>query len=76
MRRVFWWVVGIIVVIIVFCIGVKFGEFRDELRSAFGGSRYRAYPMMQYQTHSGFVSPAQPQAPTGTPGTLPTQANQ
>ena len=53
-HRVLWWVVGIVVLIVVFCIGVKFGEFRDELRSAFGGY-YRAYPMMQRVYNGGGV---------------------
>jgi len=31
----------------VFALGVKAGEFRDELHAAFGSSYYRGYPMMQ-----------------------------
>ena len=51
MHRLLWWVLGIVVLVIVFCIGVKAGEFRDELRAAFGGY-YHGYPMMQY--HGGY----------------------
>ena len=43
---VIWWVVGIALLVFVFALGVKAGEFRDELRNAFGNS-YRGYPMMQ-----------------------------
>jgi hypothetical protein len=78
-HRVIWWIVGIVVLVIVFCIGVKAGEFGDALHSMYGGY-YRGYPMMQY--HEGYggggvVSPAQPETPvtsgatggvTSTPG--------
>ncbi len=59
-HRAIWWIVAIVVLGVVFCIGVKAGEFRDELRSAFGGY-YRGYPMMQYGTYngSGVAVPAQ-----------------
>jgi len=56
MHRVIWWVVGIIVLLVVFCIGIKVGEFRDELRSAFGGNYYRGYPTMQRVYNGGGVA--------------------
>ncbi|HEY5221242.1 MAG TPA: hypothetical protein VIJ29_03840 [Candidatus Paceibacterota bacterium] len=74
MHRILWWIVGIVVLIIVFCIGVKAGEFSDALHSMYGGY-YRGYPVMQYHEvygGGGVVSPAQPETPTGivtsTPG--------
>jgi len=45
-NRVIWWLVAIVILVFVFAVGVKAGEFRDELRSAFGGY-YHNYPMMQ-----------------------------
>ncbi|HUC01890.1 MAG TPA: hypothetical protein VMA75_03215 [Candidatus Paceibacterota bacterium] len=74
-HRIFWWVLGIIVLGIVFCVGVKAGEFRDELRGMFGGYYGRGYPMMQY--HGGYgggtnlVSPAVPENPTGVVTSTP-----
>lgn len=72
MHRILWWVLGIIVLIVVFCIGMKAGEFREELRSMFG-SYYRGYPMMQY--HGGYggggvvpVTGSATSSPTSTPG--------
>jgi hypothetical protein len=53
---VIWWAVGIVVLLVVFCIGIKVGEFRDELRSAFGGNYYRGYPMMQRTYNGGGVA--------------------
>ena len=55
-HRLIWWIVGIVILGVVFCIGVKAGEFRDELRSAFGGYYYHGYPMMQYQGYNGGVA--------------------
>lgn len=54
-HRVLWWVLGIVILGIVFCMGVKAGEFRDELRSAFGGY-YRGYPMMTRVYNGGGVA--------------------
>lgn len=65
-HRIFWWILGIIVLAIVFCVGVKAGEVREELRGMFGGYYGRGYPMMQYQGHGGFVSPAVPENPTAS----------
>ena len=45
MHRVLWWIVGIVALIIVFCLGVKAGEFSDALHSMYGGY-YRDYPVM------------------------------
>ena len=44
MHRVIWWVVGIVILVFVFALGVKAGEFRDELRGTLeltddGGTR-------------------------------------
>lgn len=69
MHRVLWWVLGIVVLIIVFCIGVKAGEFREELRSMFGGY-YRGYPVLQYRSDGGVAVPATGSA-TGTVGSAP-----
>ncbi len=52
-HRVIWWVVGIVILAFVFALGVKAGEFRDELRAAFGNSYYRNYPMMQGRVYNG-----------------------
>jgi hypothetical protein len=52
MRRVIWWVVAIIILVIVFAIGMKAGEFRNTLRNSYGGY-YRDYPMMQGRTYNG-----------------------
>ena len=49
---VIWWVVGIAILIFVFALGVRAGEFRDELRGAFG-NYYRGYPMMQTGVYNG-----------------------
>ena len=43
---------GIFILIVVFCIGMKAGEFREELRSMYGGY-YRGYPMMQQHVYNG-----------------------
>jgi hypothetical protein len=48
MHRVIWWVIGIIILAFVFALGVKAGEFREELRGAFGNSYYRDHSMMRY----------------------------
>jgi hypothetical protein len=73
MHRVLWWIVGIVVLAVVFCIGVKAGEFREELRSMFGGYNYRGYPMMQYHEEYGSGGMAAPATGaqtvvTSTPG--------
>ena len=71
-RRIICWLVGIFILVIVFAIGMKAGEFRDELRSTYGGY-YHSYPMMQrYQQQGGVPTAAYPSednqgAPTGTP---------
>jgi hypothetical protein len=51
-HRALWWILGIVILGIVFCIGVKAGEFRDELHSLYGGY-YRGYPMMQEHVYNG-----------------------
>jgi hypothetical protein len=68
---VIWWVLGIVILVVVFCIGVKAGEFREELRGMFGGY-YRGYPMMQYQGGygGGTAVPTQENS-TGTTGAAP-----
>jgi hypothetical protein len=46
-RSLIWWILGIIVILIVFLIGVKVGEFRVELRNAMSAGGYgREYPMI------------------------------
>jgi hypothetical protein len=45
-------VVAIIILVIVFAIGMKAGEFRNALRNSYGGY-YRGYPMMQGQGYNG-----------------------
>lgn len=65
-HRAIWWVVGIIILVIVFAIGMRAGEFRNALRNSYGGY-YHWYPMMQYgtgYTNGNTVSPAQPGTPT------------
>ncbi len=52
-HRVIWWVAGIIILIFVFALGVKAGEFRDELHAAFGNSYYHNHSMMQDQGEYG-----------------------
>jgi hypothetical protein len=82
-HRVIWWVVGIAILVFVFALGVKAGEFRDELRNAFGNS-YRGYPMMQNRVYNdgGAAAPVDVQRnSTGTTGNglmipAPTPANQ
>lgn len=51
-HRVIWWIVGIVLLAFVFALGVKAGEFRDEVHAAFGGSGY-GRPMMQYHHYQG-----------------------
>ena len=69
-HRVIWWILGIVILIVVFCIGVKAGEFREELHGMFGGY-YRGYPMMQYQGgYGGTISPAQGNS-SGTTSAMP-----
>jgi hypothetical protein len=46
-HRLIWWIVGIVILAFVFALGVKAGEFRDELHAAFGGSYYHEHSMMQ-----------------------------
>jgi hypothetical protein len=74
MHRVLWWIVGIVALIIVFCIGVKAGEFSDALHSMYGGY-YRGYPMMQRVYNGGGVAvPVTGGAAgsaTGTSGAVP-----
>ena len=66
-HRIIWWVVGIVILGIVFCIGVKAGEFRDELRGMFGGYYGRGgYPVMhQYQGGYGNYDGGAPVPATG-----------
>ena len=46
--RVLWWILGIVILLIVFWIGVKAGEFRDELHSCMAVIiDYGYHPMMQ-----------------------------
>ena len=74
MHRVIWWVVGIVIIVFVFALGVKAGEFRDELRSAFGNSYYHNYPMMQRVYNGGGVAVpvgAAAGSATGTTGNAP-----
>jgi hypothetical protein len=81
MHRVLWWIVGIVVLIIVFCIGVKAGEFGDALHSMYGGY-YRGYPVMQYNEGYGGGGVAVPVtggaagSVTSTPGGPLIPANQ
>jgi hypothetical protein len=64
------WVIGIAILVFVFALGVKAGEFRDELRSAFGGY-YRACPMMQYREYGGALPGSRPMPMEGNAtGTL------
>jgi hypothetical protein len=55
MHRVIWWVAGIVILVFVFALGVKVGEFRDELCGAFGNS-YRDYPAAQRVYNGGGVA--------------------
>jgi hypothetical protein len=66
--RVLWWVIGIAVIIFTFAVGVKAGEFRDELRAAFGGYYGGNHMMMRSGGGYGgnFVSPAVPETPVGS----------
>lgn len=67
-HRVIWWVLGIVILLIVFCIGVKAGEFREELRGMFG-NYYRGYPMTQYHGgYGGGVAEPMTGGVTSTPG--------
>jgi hypothetical protein len=50
-HRVIWWVVGIVILGIVFCVGMKAGEFREELHYMYG-DYYRAYPMMPSRVYN------------------------
>lgn len=63
-RRVIGWVIGIIILAIVFFIGMKAGEFRNTLRNSYG-DYYHGYPMMQYHGGYGGGGGAAPAA-TGT----------
>ena len=55
-HRVIWWVVGIVILGIVFCVGMKAGEFREELHYMYGNSYYQGYPMMQRVYNGGGVA--------------------
>lgn len=73
MHRAIWWMVAIIILVIVFTIGVRAGEFRDALRRSYGGY-YRGYPMMQgYEYNGGGAVPVSTAAgnATGTTGNVP-----
>jgi hypothetical protein len=54
-HRVIAWAIGIVILAIVFAIGVKVGEFRDELHNMYAGY-YRDYPMMQRGYNGGGVA--------------------
>ena len=47
-HRHFWlrWLLGLIILAAVFCIGVKVGEFKGEFGRGFGG--YKGHQMMRY----------------------------
>jgi len=60
--HVIWWVVGIVILVFVFALGVKAGEFRDEFRGAFGNNYYRSYPMQRVYNNGG-VPPVAPPTP-------------
>ncbi|MCX6716805.1 MAG: hypothetical protein NTV72_02700 [Candidatus Taylorbacteria bacterium] len=52
------WVVGIAIIVIVFCAGVKIGELKSSLEGNYGGSYSRhsrsyAQPMMYYYNTDG-----------------------
>jgi hypothetical protein len=68
-RGLIWWVVGIFILVIVFAMGVKVGEFRDELRSSYGGY-YRGYPTPETRVYNGggVAVPMQAGSATGAPG--------
>ncbi len=78
MHRVLWWIVGIVALIIVFCLGVKAGEFSDALHSMYGGY-YRDYPVMTRVYNSGYgdggvavpVTGSAAGGATGTSGAVP-----
>jgi hypothetical protein len=68
-RRFFWlrWLLGIVILVLVFVVGVKIGEFKSQ----FGGMGYgKRGMMMQYHTMRGYptgmMRPATPMmvAPT------------
>ncbi|HUC31568.1 MAG TPA: hypothetical protein VMR99_02685 [Candidatus Paceibacterota bacterium] len=66
-HRVIVWVVGIAILIFVFALGVRAGEFRDELRAAYG--YYHGYPMMMHGGYGGDMT--MPGSATGTTGMAP-----
>jgi hypothetical protein len=52
MHRVLWWVLAIAILAIAFCVGMKAGEFREELHYMYGNYYAHEYPMMQ-RTYNG-----------------------
>ncbi len=66
------WVMVVIILVVVFAMGMKAGEFRDELRGAFGGYDH-GYSTWQNRGNEGMTVPpvAQPmpaQISTSTSG--------
>jgi hypothetical protein len=68
--RIVKWIVGIIILCIVFFLGVKAGEFRVELRSMMYGGYY-GHPMMMGQQGGGGLVPST--VATSTTSVTPTQ---
>lgn len=55
--RLLKWLVGLIILGIVFLLGVKAGEFRIEFRDLMSGSYHYQMLMMNQQGTAGFVPP-------------------
>jgi hypothetical protein len=53
-HRFFWlrWLLGLIILAVVFCIGVKVGEFKGAFGPDFGG--YRGHQMMRYYPRQAY----------------------
>jgi hypothetical protein len=53
-HRHFWlrWLLGLIILAAVFCVGVKVGEFKGEFGRGFGG--YRGHQMMRYYPQQAY----------------------
>ena len=70
-HRLIRWVIIVVILVFVFALGVKVGEFRDELHSMYGGYNYN-YPMMQGRVYNDGVVPVGAQGNvTGTTSNAP-----
>ncbi len=66
------WLLGIVMLVIVFYLGVKVGEFKGELRSAYYGG-YGRYMMEGYgpDDYNGWYGQGMMKVLPGTPATPP-----